>query len=398
MDDELLAAVRARVNRYVRSGDAEDVLDPAGVRDARALLAVARELPAGRTRRGGRGFLIDAQHAAGLLYYARHVALSASGDETDLDLSEPLLLPLLDQIAELFDQVQELAEVLKRPVRLNPQRFAVFAFAGSRLDEIDTIIAATRHAVRSAADDATDILPLRMNVARAQELRYGRTGDVADLTDAITTVREVLAATPATDPAYADRLTALAGLLQMRFVAIADTGDLDASIATYQQALAEALAGDEDRPMYLSNLGRARLTRYWYVSRDPGDLDAAFEMIQTAVATTPVGDPAQGIRLGGLHKAYRLRFEHTDDLTDLDAALRTAYQAVEATAPGHPGRAELLLDVGLTHMVRYGRTGHSHDAATAIDVARQVMRAAPKGHPLYAAARELLNRARRPRL
>ena len=394
MYDELLAAVRARVNRYLNSGDAEDVLHPAGVRDAEALLAAARELSGGRSGGDGRPPLIDAQHAAGLLYYARHVVLSAGDDETDLDLAEPLLQPVFDHIGELTDQLQTLAKVPTRPVRLKPRRVAVFAYAGRPLGEIDAIIAATRHAILAAADGA-DTLPLRMNLTEAYQLRFTRTGDVADVTDAIDGVREVLAATPADDRTYGDRLTALATFLQLRFASAGDTGDLDASIEAFREALAWAADDDEDHPMYLSNLGRARTTRYVYVSRDPADLEAGLELIRTAVSETPDGDPGRDTRLNVLHQAYRLRFARTGDLADLEAALRAGYEAVEATLPEHPDRPERILELGATHLVRYERLGDAADAAAAKDVAKRFLRTVPKDHPLYDAARDLLDRARR---
>ncbi|MEU5564910.1 hypothetical protein [Micromonospora musae] len=395
MYDELLASVRARVNRYLNSGDAEDVCHPAGLRDAQALLVVAGELPGGRFARGGRTPLVDAQHAAALLYYARHVAGSTGDDESDLSLAEPLLRPVSDRIPELTEQLRALAEVPAQPVRLSPQRVAVFTFAGSPLHEVDAVIAVTRHAVRAAVDDGTDPLPLRMNLAEAQELRYRRTGEVADLTDAIDTARAVLAETPPDDSRYTNRLTTLGGYLQLRFAGAGNSGDLAASIETLEQALSAAPADHEDRPMYLSNLGRARLTRYAHVSQDLADLDAAFELIRTAVSATPVGDPGLGGRLNALHQTHRLRYARTGDPTYLEAALVAAYQAVEATPPEHGERPERILDVGATHLDRYERTGDKQDAAVAIDIARQVKRVAPRDHPLHAAARELLERARR---
>jgi tetratricopeptide (TPR) repeat protein len=395
MYDELLAAVRARVNRYGNSGDPEDVLHPAGTRDAEALLRAAGELPAGQSGGDGRTPLIDAQHAAGLLYYARHVVLSAGDDETDLDRAEPLLRPVFDHVADLVEQLQALAQVPTRPVRRNPQQVAVFTFAGRPLDEIDTVIAVTRHAVLAAVDDGTDTLPLRMNLAEGHQLRYTRTGDVADLTDAIDITREVLAATPADDPMRGNRLTTLATFLQLRFASTTDRGDLHASIDAYREALAWAADGDEDRPMYLSNLGRAHVTRYAFVSQDSADLEKGLELLRSAVSKTPAGELGRDTRLHVLSQAYRLRYARTGDLADLEAALRAVREALEVTHPEHPERPERMFDLGATHLARYERTGNGADAVVAQDLAKRLMQAAPEDHPLYAAARDLLDRARR---
>jgi tetratricopeptide (TPR) repeat protein len=284
--------------------------------------------------------------------------------------------------------LQALAGVPRRPVRRNPQPVAVFTYAGRPLAEIDAVLAVTRHAVLDAADPR----PARMNLAEAHQLRFTRTGDVADLTDAVGIVREVLAATPTGDPARSGRLTTLASFLQIRFAATGNRDDLEETIAAYAEALDSAADDDEDEPMYRSNLGRARLTRYAYVSADPDDLDAAITLIGVAVAATPAGETGRDLRLYVLHQAYRMRFARTGNRADLDAAVEAAREAVDETPPPHPERPERLLDLGATHLAR----GHREDAAAATEIARGLMKATPRDHPLYKAARDLLGRAGRP--
>jgi len=383
--DELLAAVRARVNRYLNSGDAEDVLDPAGVRDARALLAITDEAR-------DAGAWIHAYHAAGLLHHARDVARP---DGSDRELAESLLGPVYDWVPALADQIGKLTGVPRQPLRLNPRRMAAFAFAGSPLDEIDDVITATRHSIRECRD-WSESLALRMNLAEAQHLRFGRSGDLADLTDAITSARAVISETAAFDPRYTNRLSTLGGFLQARFVSTMDEADLHASIGSYEAALAAAAAAadHEDRPMYLSNLGQARLLRYAYVSQDPAERDAALAEIQAAVDTTTPDDPALGTRLSALHQAHRARYEATRDQADLAAALHAAHAAVEATARDHMDYLERVLDVGTIHLERYERTGDDGDATAATEIARSIMRTAPKEHPLHGLAADVLDRAR----
>jgi hypothetical protein len=70
-------------------------------------------------------------------------------------------------------------------------------------------------------------------------------------------------------------------------------------------------------------------------------------------------------------------------------------EALEVTHPEHPERPERMFDLGATHLARYERTGNGADAVVAQDLAKRLMQAAPEDHPLYAAARDLLDRARR---
>ncbi|MEV6634732.1 hypothetical protein AB0M54_28690 [Actinoplanes sp. NPDC051470] len=375
--DELLAAVQARVNRYANSGDAEDVLDPAGVRDAEVLLGSERAATN------------EVRHAVGLLFYARHAVLAAVDGEEDMDRAQPLLEPIMDQIPDLVEQIGVLGRRPSQPVRLNPKTAPAIAYGSRPLGEIDTVIAVTRHAIL-AADDQTDIVPLRMNQAEAHQLRFTRTGEVADLDDAIAIVRSVVA-----DAATSNRLTTLGTFLQLRFAAAGDTGDAEDSIAVMREALDTAAEDDEDRPMYLSNLGRAHLTRYVYVSQDPADLDRALSLIRWAVAATPEGELGRDTRLHALSQAYRMSFARSNDPADLEAALRAIHETVEATIPEHPDRAERILDLGVTHLARHQQSGNRQDAAVVKDAAKQVMRAVPKDHPLYAAARDMLDLLRR---
>lgn len=372
---------------------------PAGAgADARALLALVRDMPG--TRSGRKGSLapwIPAQHAAGLLHYARHVARASDGDQTEVDLYESLLQPITYWVPEWPEHVRELAEVPDQRVRLSPQRVAVFTLLGSPLDVLDAAIAVTRHLIRETAD-GSEVQRLQMDVAEGQQLRFGRTGDVADLTDAIETVRAVLAKTPSDDPMYSNRLNTLGSYLSARFGSTGDSADLDASLETHNRAYTAAPADHEDRPMYLANLGRARLDRYANLSHDPIDLDQGLAELEAAVAASPEGDLSRGTRLSALHRAYRARLARTGRPADLEAALRTAYAAVEATVPGDMSYPERVLDIGATHLARYELTGDKRDASRAIDAARRIMRAAPKGHPLHASAREIYDRARaRPR-
>lgn len=381
--DELLDAVRGRVGRYAAASDAEDVLDPAGLRDVEALLAVA---PYGGTD--------DAWHAAGLLHYARHLVLPDGEREADLAAAEPLLDRVRATFTDLPEQLRKLDEAATRPVRLTPGRVAVFTYAGSALKEVDDVIVMIRHRLRSLPADDPDVLQTRASLTEAQELRFGRTGDVADLDAAIATAQGVLPDTSADDPRYPHRISALAQLFQLRFVAGADPADLDTSVQGLRDAVAAAPDDDEDHPMHQSNLGRALLTRYTYASPEPGDLDEALEVMTAAVSTTPVGDLGRGTRLTSLHQAHQARFHRDHDPADLTTAVALAEEALTATPPEHPDHLERVLHIAAILLTRYRVTGATQDVKLAITLAKRVMRVTPTDHPMHEVARSLRDAAR----
>ena len=277
--------MRARVNRYVNSGDPEDVLDPAGLRDAESLLTVIDELRDARIQSPVPW--IDAYQAVGLLHHARHLARP---DTVDREHAESLLAQVHDWVPELGGQLRELAEVPRRPVRLSPRRVAVSAYAGSPLGEVDAVITGIRHAIRKCRD-WPESLALRMDLAEAQHLRFGRTGDAADLSEAIATARAVARETAAYDPAYPERLGTLGEYLQARYASTVDLKDLDAAIEAYQRAVDGTAPDDARRGDRLSALSRAYRARH-AANRDPADGAAALRTAQAAATAASLLDRA----------------------------------------------------------------------------------------------------------
>ena len=202
--EERLAAVRGRVNRYTNSGDVHDLRDPAGVRDARALLAMAGQARTtyATTRTGG-GPGIDAAHAAGLLYFARHVAVG--GDEDERAWAEQLLAPVYSRLPHLAGQLHDLERVAAEDAADGGGYLVPAAtLADAPLTTIDAAIAAGRRHLRALRPDEDD-RPARMNLGEALQQRFTRTCELADLDAALAEVRAVAERTPDGDAARAHR-------------------------------------------------------------------------------------------------------------------------------------------------------------------------------------------------
>ncbi|WP_132124991.1 hypothetical protein [Actinocrispum wychmicini] len=357
--EEALAAVRERIARYTSASDPEDVLDPAGLRDVEFLLATPTP---------------EGIHAAGVLHYARHLA--AEGGEADLATAKSLL----DKVNApgLPGQLSDLNEAASRPVRLTPGQVAAFTFGGSPLPEVDGAIVMIRHHLRAEPDDAQSL----MNLAEAQRLRFLRTGNVADLDASVATLTRV--------PDSDERSSFLGGLLQLRFGVTSDPADLNASIEALQEAV--DITGDD--PMFLANLGRARLIRYVYLRQDDADLDTAVRLLVEGVAATSPDDPSRAARLGSLVQARHTRFDRDGDRADLDQALLAGVESVRASSRDDPELPERMLGLGAVHLSRFQVTRAKDDLKQAVDLAKKVRRALPKDHPLRALANEILGHAR----
>jgi hypothetical protein len=389
MYDELLDAVRGRVHRFAETGDAEDVLDPAGVRDVRSLLEAAPRPGLGRSRQRWR----DAQHAAGLLFYARYLA-SAKNDE-ELVVATPLLQTARDHVQGLDDQLQTLNAGAQRSPASNGGPVPVVVTAALMqlpLSAIDDSIAELRRALRARPLD--DALPNRMNLADVQLLRFERTGTLEDLDAAIATVRGVLDVTPPDHPNYPGRISKFGLLLQTRFGGTRDASELDASVEAMRTAAAGTPEDHEDYAMHLSNLGRALLVRYQQVSADPADLDASREAMLAAVAATRDDEPTRGTRLNALSHMHLATFGRTGDPSEIDAAIAVGHAAVSVTKPVDQNYYERLLDVSGAHLLRYERSGDPNDLAMSLEGADHILTTLPNGHPLREVAQAIRAHAR----
>lgn len=377
--EELLSAVRDRVSRFATYSDPEDVLDPAGTRDIDALWGAApQELP-------------ELWHAVGLLHYARHLLNSA---EAERQLSESMLDRVRDDFPDIPEQQRKLREAVEKPVEPYPHRLPVVTFSGSPLDELNYVIFGVRQHIRTLDAGTDELWRARMDLARAHELRFLRTQDLADLDAAIDTVTELMDATPTSNPNYPEAPSVLGGLWQFRYSASSAPEDLDRSVELLRKALAANAESHENHPMHQANLGRALVARSAATARRDGDLDEGLDLLTKAVATTPQGDLGLGTRLSALQEAHYARFERDHDVADLDALVELGYAAVNATPPDHPDYVERFIGVGGAHFSRYLTTRQKDDVKAAISVARRVVKGTRREDPYHLVARELLKAAR----
>jgi tetratricopeptide (TPR) repeat protein len=252
---------------------------------------------------------------------------------------------------------------------------AHFELTGHVADIDEAVAIGRRAAAAIAADDAER--PRRLSeLSGALLTRFSRTGDVSDLDAAVAASREAVTGAPR--GAVLQYNLSLA--LHSRFEQDGELADIDAAVAAGRVAVAEALAGDPDRPLYLSGLGtelRARFDR----TGDAADLDAAVAAHRESVESAAADNPDRAMCLSMYDGALRKRFDLRGDITDLDAAVAAGRAAVEAVAPGHPSRATYQSNLGATLRTRFQVTGDLADVEAAIDVSREAVAATPVDHP-----------------
>jgi CHAT domain-containing protein len=239
------------------------------------------------------------------------------------------------------------------------------------------------------------------DLGNALQARFGRTGSIDDLNQAITAGQQAVDITPPDHPNLPGLLSNFGIALRARFERTGSLDDLNQAITTGQQAVDTTPPDHPDRPMLLSNLGTALQARFVRIG-SLDDLNQAIAVGQRAVYTTPPDHPNLPMLLSNLGTALQARFGRTGLLDDLNQAISVGQQAVEATPPGHPNLPGRLSNLGGALQTRFGRTGSLDDLNQAITVGQQAVDTTPPDHPnlprrLSVLAATLLSRYERTR-
>ncbi|MFE1585344.1 CHAT domain-containing protein [Streptomyces sp. NPDC058737] len=243
---------------------------------------------------------------------------------------------------------------------------------------------------RNAADHASQLLVL----GYALTLRGEAFGSPTDADHAVECLTEALDLLPADSPQRCRAHAELGNAFRARAAISGDTGDLDAAVAAYR----EAVAADTDH-FTLAGFATARLARFL---RRGGraDLDEAITLSRAAAQTAPDHERHTALHLAG--NALRLRFVHFGDQRDLEEAIDTGEQAVRAIPPRHAERPAYLSNLALAHGSRFrelgprpdldglpGRSADETDGLTplltydidrSIDLLREAVDTVPVGH------------------
>jgi len=118
-----------------------------------------------------------------------------------------------------------------------------------------------------------------------------------------------------------------------RFELTGDVSDLSEAISVEQRAVLLTPDGHPDMPRYLNNLGTSFHSRFQPTS-DLSDLSEAISIYQYAVQLTPNSHASMPVLLKNLGDSFRSRFNLTGDFSSIHIA--TSIFQKSATSIGHP--------------------------------------------------------------
>lgn len=248
------------------------------------------------------------------------------------------------------------------------------------LADIDQAVMLGAQAVAATPDDYPDRGWSLSNLGNAHRERFERNGVWADIDQAVNAGTHAVTATPDGHPQATARLANLGASYRLRFEHGGALEDLDQVVALGIKAVATTPDGHPHRAKTLSDLGIAYQARF----KSGGvlaDLDHAIENDEQAVAETPAWHPDFAGRLSNLAIDYQMRFGHAGTVADIDQAVALGAQAVVATPDDHPQRAMYLFNLGFAYQARYEHGGVLADLDQAIESDKQAVATAPDDHP-----------------
>jgi CHAT domain-containing protein/tetratricopeptide (TPR) repeat protein len=369
-DSELLAYLRGRLRAF-DAGQHEAVLDD----------EVGSELDAWRQSAPARGPVsAELLRAIAWTHWYRYLALP--GDEaydyaaaleyfTALSEASPEAVPrpMLRDLAEGSADGSGfgwLARVTLQLGEARPDRELEDVGHGIRL-------LAGAIAARPPADPARAVTLARLSIALRE--RFERTGDLADLNQAVTVSEQAVRGLSGDDPGFPLQLCSLSNALKSRFEQTGNDGDLDRAVTLSEQAVQVSAPDDPLAAVYLSKLAADLWSRFRHAG-DLADLDRAISAGERAVQASPPGDPNLAAYLSDLSGSLTSRFEHTGQIADLDRAIGAGEQAMGTVSPDNPGRAVLLTGYGAALRIRFEHAGEPADLDRALAASEESVRVA----------------------
>ncbi|WP_157736829.1 CHAT domain-containing protein [Actinoalloteichus hoggarensis] len=195
-----------------------------------------------------------------------------------------------------------------------------------------------------------------VTLGRALAVRAEVTGDTADLAGALAALR--LAAADPAEPSRFGAATSLILALRSRFGRGGDVRDLTEAIESGVSVLASTVAGSLETAMLAAHVAAARSDRY-EATRDPADITEAIDTLRSVLRAAADAPASWTFRLY-LGSALLARFRGTARVADLEESievLRACLVEAERFGETTPGRL-MLADA----LLSWGRWSDDQDA------------------------------------
>lgn len=254
-----------------------------------------------------------------------------------------------------------------------------FGMTGQRADLVRAVDVC-RSALTNAERGSRTYVELLADLGTLLSERHELSGEHSDLHSAIAAAREAADLTPQPGADRALILNNLSGHLSTQHLITGQLEDLDEAIKLVREAVDLASERDPQRPSYLNNLGK-----YWAdrsaVSGERSELDAAIAAARESVRLTPEQSPALPQHVANLSSHISRLYEITGQRAALDEAIALALRAVGLTNRQDPAFWRLLNNLSNQLSTRYAVAQRRDDLDFAIETARKAAERVPENSP-----------------
>ncbi|THH14418.1 hypothetical protein EW146_g5907 [Bondarzewia mesenterica] len=223
------------------------------------------------------------------------------------------------------------------------------------------------------------------DLAGALSMLYRQTGQLIVLEEAISLHREVLQLRPVSHPYRPSSLDHLASALSTRFDQTGNLEDLEEAVSLHRQALELLPARHHNRSDWLNNLANALEIRF----RQTGHLEDLVEAVsfnRQALELRPAPHLHRSGSLNNLAGALQTQFFQTGQLSDLEEAVLLHRQALELRLARHPDRPYSLNNLASALLTHFRQTGQLSDLEEAVSLHRQALDLFMAAHPYRSAS------------
>ncbi|GAA0504774.1 CHAT domain-containing protein [Saccharopolyspora subtropica] len=252
------------------------------------------------------------------------------------------------------------------------------------LADLEDAIGYYRSATAAARSDDHDRVLYRCNLVLALTEYAAKTGSATAAAESVELARETAEQTPRRDQRRAMVLIRLANALKLHArLANAPESD-DESIDVFREAARLSPARESTTSELLINLGAALLRRY---ERDdsPDDLDEGIKHLGAGAGALPDGEPRRSA-LCHLANALRLRFRRNGDLTDLNSAISELIGVLGVLDTGHPLLGTAIWNLAAATVEHVDATGEAGQLRRVLRLIGPAVRAMSADDPQRAAA------------
>lgn len=287
------------------------------------------------------------------------------------------------------------------------QRFEL----GGKEDDLSKAVSAHRSAVKSSQMDDLDFdyLETLNSLGSILLFSFDHTKDLNDVSEAVTTFREMVGRTPDKDFNLPRYLNNLGEALRRRFRQRQAEEDLSEAISSLEKALEISSDADEQRPAFLTNLGLSFHAHFTLkndtkksqmpelhndlelmfqvqsrvkIGAQPPDTDnpslnKAINLHRMAIRLSPDQHPALHDYLNNLAIALQSRFELYGDSADLSEALSAILRAIDITPKGDRFLPALLDKLGELLWEKFERDAGPDDLSKVISTYRYAIDLTP---------------------